>query len=158
MSCQLSALCTGTPVSRSHSTVVSRWLVMPSATMSETVSCTLASASEITNWTLRQICSASCSTCPGRGKMCSCSIWLTETMRAPRSKTMHRDDAVPWSTDATKRSFTLALLPGCLPSPRDRPEVAGDRARSLAHERHEVHAWRAVLRQPLDRAGDADRA
>ena len=31
MSCQLIALWTGVPVARSHSTVVSRWLVIPSA-------------------------------------------------------------------------------------------------------------------------------
>ena len=30
-SCQTIALCTGRPVARSHSTVVSRWLVMPIA-------------------------------------------------------------------------------------------------------------------------------
>ena len=36
MSCQVIALCTGAPVARSHSTVVSRWLVMPSPTRSRT--------------------------------------------------------------------------------------------------------------------------
>ena len=34
MSCQTSALCTGWPVARSHSSVVSRWLVMPTAARS----------------------------------------------------------------------------------------------------------------------------
>ena len=37
VSCQTSALCTGRPVARSHSSVVSRWLVMPTAARSRGV-------------------------------------------------------------------------------------------------------------------------
>ena len=44
MSCQTIALCTGLPVARSHRTVVSRWLVMPSALSWSARSPALASA------------------------------------------------------------------------------------------------------------------
>jgi hypothetical protein len=36
VSCQTIAFITGSPVLRSHTTAVSRWLVMPSAAMSST--------------------------------------------------------------------------------------------------------------------------
>src|SRR5215212_1070472 len=142
MSCQLIAFCTGSPVVRSHTTVVSRWFVMPTATTSATVSCAVASASATTCCTLRQISSGSCSTQPGRGKMCWCSTWLTETTRARSSKIRQRDEAVPWSTEAMKRSLTRLFLARRL-SPRDRAEVA---------------ARGPVRHEPLDRAGDRDRA
>ncbi len=101
MSCQLIALCTGAPLSRSHTMVDSRWLAMPRATRSEGCSDALSSAPCTTSTTLRQISSGSCSTHPGRGKICSCSFWAIDTMRAERSKTMQREDAVPWSIAAT---------------------------------------------------------
>ncbi len=100
VSCQLIALCAGSPVSRSHSSVVSRWLAIPIAITSRKDSCALSSASVTTVTTLAQISRGLCSTQPGRGKMCSCSFWLTETMRPTRSNTMQREDAVPWSIDA----------------------------------------------------------
>src|SRR5215203_2120494 len=157
MSCQLIAFCNGSPVVRSHSTVVSRWFVMPTATTSATVSCAVASASATTCCTLCQISSGSCSTHPGRGKMCWCSTWLTETTRARWSKIRQRDEAVPWSTEAMKRSLTRLFLARRL-SPGDGAEVARDRPCRLAHERHEIAAGGTVRHQPLDRAGDPDRA
>src|SRR5918997_6861605 len=158
MSCQFSALWTGTPVARSHSTVVSRWLVRPSATTSEIRTPAVASASRTTCSTLRQISSGSCSTQPGRGKMWRCSTWLKETIRACRSNTRQREDAVPWSTEKMYRSLTPPFLPLRRRSPRDRPEIARDRPRRLADEGHEVVARRAGLGQALDRARDPDRA
>ena len=46
--CHTMALYTGLPVSRSHTTVVSRWLVMPMAAMSRTDTPLLAMTSVIT--------------------------------------------------------------------------------------------------------------
>ncbi len=66
-SCQTMAWCTGWPVLRFHSTVVSRWLVMPTAWMSLAFSFALASTSRaVASW-LVQISIGSCSTQPGCG-------------------------------------------------------------------------------------------
>ena len=100
MSPQLIAFWTGAPVARSHTTVVSRWFAIPSATRSPGASCALASASRTTSSTLRQISHGSCSTHPGRGKIWWCSFWPTDTIRACWSNTRQRDEAVPWSMAA----------------------------------------------------------
>ncbi len=105
VSCQTSALCTGSPVCLSHSRVVSRWLVMPIALTSAGVKpgmswAALPIAPATTSWTLAQISAASCSTQPGLGKICSCSFWSTATIRPSRSKTMQRLEVVPWSMAA----------------------------------------------------------
>jgi hypothetical protein len=67
-SCQTIALCTGASVARSHTTIVSRWLVIPIARTS--ASRAAASASRATREVTSQISSASCSTQPGLGKCC----------------------------------------------------------------------------------------
>ncbi|UTH93791.1 hypothetical protein SRIMHP_06615 [Streptomyces rimosus subsp. rimosus] len=95
------ALCTGLPVARSHSTVVSRWLVMPSAASWSARSPALASAPATTACTFAQISSASCSTQPGLGKICRCSRWSTATTAPSWLKTMQRLEVVPWSIAAT---------------------------------------------------------
>ncbi|CAM5739722.1 hypothetical protein SBADM41S_04165 [Streptomyces badius] len=100
VSCQTSALCTGSPVFLSHSRVVSRWLVMPIALTSAEVMPALTMAPATTSWTFSQISVASCSTQPGFGKICSCSFWSTETIRPSLSKTMQRLEVVPWSMAA----------------------------------------------------------
>src|SRR3954453_4966707 len=100
------ALYTGRPVARSHTTVVSRWFVMPSARRSAACNCAFESASCTTETTLRQISSASCSTQPGRGKIWRCSFCPTDTTRPSASKIRHRDEAVPWSTAAMKSAGT----------------------------------------------------
>ena len=64
-SCQTIAGATGRPVARSHSTVVSRWLVMPTAATSSTVARARASTSAMVAACVAQISSASCSTQPG---------------------------------------------------------------------------------------------
>ena len=82
---------------RSQISVVSRWLVMPMAAMAEAVMPALAMAARQVASTLDQISSGSCSTWPGRGKYCGNSSWATATGRNFSSKTMARDDVVPWS-------------------------------------------------------------
>jgi hypothetical protein len=67
VSCHTSAFMTGSPVLRSHTTVVSRWLVMPTAAMSSTLPPALASASSRTSVQRAQISLGSCSTQPGLG-------------------------------------------------------------------------------------------
>ena len=60
-------------------TVVSRWLVMPSAAMSSAVAEAADSASSRTSCERAQISLGSCSTHPALGKICSCSFWATLT-------------------------------------------------------------------------------
>jgi hypothetical protein len=67
VSCQTIAFITGSPVLRSHTTVVSRWLVIPSPEMSSAVAPADSSASSITSWVRAQISFGSCSTHPGFG-------------------------------------------------------------------------------------------
>jgi hypothetical protein len=64
-SCQTIAWWIGAPLARRHSSVVSRWLVMPSAAMSAAFRAALASASRATASCVSQISLASCSTQPG---------------------------------------------------------------------------------------------
>ncbi|CAM5624327.1 hypothetical protein SAURM35S_07317 [Streptomyces aurantiogriseus] len=113
VSCQTMALWTGSPVFLSHSSVVSRWLVMPMALMSSRVMPAFAMAPATTSWTLVQISLASCSTQPGFGKICSCSFWSTETIRPSRSKTMQREEVVPWSIAAMKGPAVWASVTVC---------------------------------------------
>jgi hypothetical protein len=61
------ALWIGLPLCRSHTTVVSRWLVMPTATTSAAVARALSSTAFTVATVARQISSASCSTQPSAG-------------------------------------------------------------------------------------------
>ena len=74
------ALCTGWPVSRSQTIVVSRWFVMPIAAMSRGRTCARPSASIATAICVAQISCGSCSTQPGFGKICVNSFCATETI------------------------------------------------------------------------------
>jgi hypothetical protein len=67
VSCQTSALWIGLPVVRSHTTDVSRWLVMPTAATSSALAPAAATASSTTSCVRAQISSTSCSTQPGFG-------------------------------------------------------------------------------------------
>ena len=67
VSCQTSALCTGSPVVLSHTSVVSRWLVMPTPAMSSAPAPADFIASSTTSWVRAQTSFASCSTHPGFG-------------------------------------------------------------------------------------------
>ena len=82
---------------RSHTTVVSRWLVMPMPAMSLAVSLALASAPRQTSTVARQISSGSCSTQPGLGKICGSSFCAEATGWPVRSNTIARVLVVPWS-------------------------------------------------------------
>ena len=67
VSCHTIAFITGSPVLRSHTTVVSRWLVIPSPAMSSALAPAASSASFMTSWQRCQISIGSCSTQPGFG-------------------------------------------------------------------------------------------
>ena len=68
VSCQTIALYTGSPVARSHTSAVSRWLVMPTAAMSAgQVGLGQRSGGDL-RWSLFQISIASCSTHPALGR------------------------------------------------------------------------------------------
>ncbi len=67
VSCQTIALWMGLPERRSHTTVVSRWLVTPTAARSEAVTPALARQPRMTSTLRVQISFASCSTQPGLG-------------------------------------------------------------------------------------------
>ena len=69
-SCQTIARCSGSPVSRSHATTVSRWFVIPMPASRPPFTPAESSASLATARVTSQISSASCSTQPGRGKCC----------------------------------------------------------------------------------------
>ena len=101
VSCQTMALWIGCPVARSHTTAVSRWLVIPSATTASGVTSAFASAPAITMRVFSHTSVASCSTQPALGKICRCSIWSDATGRPWWSNRMHRVDVVPWSSEAT---------------------------------------------------------
>ena len=101
VSCQTMALWMGSPVALSQMTVVSRWLVMPTAAIEEASRSARASAPPQTWRVLTQISAASCSTHPALGKICWCSSWSTATTWPEWSKIMQRVDVVPWSIAAT---------------------------------------------------------
>src|SRR5882724_11079856 len=69
-SCQTMARWMAWPVRRSHTTVVSRWLVMPMAAMSFAVRPAFFSASRQVAMVEVQMSSGSCSTQPDAGKCC----------------------------------------------------------------------------------------
>jgi hypothetical protein len=83
---------------------------MPIAATSLGFSPPLRSAPAITVCVLRQISIASCSTQPGRGKICSCSRCASATMRVDSSKMMQRVLLVPWSMAAR---YVMAASNGC---------------------------------------------
>ncbi len=67
VSCHTKALCTASPVARSHTTVVSRWLVMPTAARSDAEIPAFSSPPAITSWVRAHTSAGSCSTQPGFG-------------------------------------------------------------------------------------------
>ena len=77
--------------------VVSRWLVIPIPAMSSPLTPSLVMASAMTAASLDQISMGLCSTQPGCGKYCVNSIWATEQQLPSWSKTMAREELVPWS-------------------------------------------------------------
>jgi len=73
VSCHTIAWPYGRPVRRFHTTVVSRWLVRPSAPRSAATMPREASTVLTTALVRSQISIGSCSTQPGRGSTCVCS-------------------------------------------------------------------------------------
>jgi hypothetical protein len=69
-SCQTIARYSGSPLSRSHATTVSRWFVIPMPASERPSMPAESSASLATARVTSQISLASCSTQPGRGKCC----------------------------------------------------------------------------------------
>ena len=96
-SCHTIAGCTGVPVRRSQTTVVSRWFVIPIAVSSRAATPASASASAAVCSTLAQISSGSCSTQPGSGKCCRISRYPRPIVRSSGSTTRHVVPVVPWS-------------------------------------------------------------
>ncbi len=94
-SCQTSALWTGSPVSGSHATTVSRWLVIPIASRLAGSPFASASACEATRLVTSQISVASCSTQPGRGKCWRNSLYARPRILPSRSKTRQVVPVVP---------------------------------------------------------------
>ena len=91
------ARCAGSPVSRSHTTVVSRWFVIPIAAMADASIPAFSTAPRIVSTVVRHRSSGSCSTQPDRGKCWGNSRWSDATARRSASKTIDRVDVVPWS-------------------------------------------------------------
>ena len=101
-SCQTIAFATGSPVRRSHSTVVSRWFVIPTAATSDARAPAAAAASSTTARTFATISRGSCSTQPA----CRMDLRVLALRRARdrrrRGRTaMQRLEEVPWSIAAT---------------------------------------------------------
>ncbi len=93
--CHTMALHSGSPVVRSHTRVVSRWLVMPMESTSA-VSTLHDSKSSVRapSWVDRMSC-GSCSTQPGCGYIWRKGRCTRPTMPPLRSTSMARDDVVP---------------------------------------------------------------
>ena len=94
-SCQTMARCTACPVARSHTTVVSRWLVIPIAAMSFAAKFAFFKASRQTAIVEVQMSSGSCSTQPEAGKCCGNSCCATEAIEMSARNTIAREDVVP---------------------------------------------------------------
>jgi hypothetical protein len=77
--------------------VVSRWLVMPMPASAVASSLARVRASRQTSTVADQICSGSCSTQPGLGKICGSSFCADAAGRPEASNTMARVLVVPWS-------------------------------------------------------------
>ena len=100
----------GSPVSRSHTMVVSRWLVMPMAAMSAALAPTWFMAESATPSWVVQISLASCSTQPGLGKYWVNSFCATLHISPFSLNRMQRLEVVPASSammyDMGKLSFS----------------------------------------------------
>jgi hypothetical protein len=89
------AFAIGSPLWRSHTIVVSRWLVMPIAMTSARPTFALRSASRATSRCVAKISRGSCSTQPGCGKIWRNSRCAMATAPPAWSKTIARELVVP---------------------------------------------------------------
>ena len=94
-SCQTMARWIAWPVPRSHTTVVSRWLVMPIAAMSLAPAPAFFSASRQIATVEVQMSSGSCSTQPEAGKCCGNSCCAVAAIEMSPRNTMAREEVVP---------------------------------------------------------------
>ena len=94
---------------RSQTTVVSRWLAIPTAARSRGVISAEESASLTTASTLSRISTGSCSTQPGRGRIWRNSRWAVATTLPALSKIMNLVLVVPWSMAPTVPLFLIPL-------------------------------------------------
>ena len=94
-SCQTMARWMACPWSRPHTTVVSRWLVIPIAAMSLAVAPAFSKASRQTATVVVQMSSGSCSTQPEAGKCCGNSACAVAAIEMSARNTMAREDVVP---------------------------------------------------------------
>ena len=154
-SCQTMAWWMGSPVRRSHTTVVSRWLVMPTAANCCGVTPALASTSVMVAACVAQSSCASCSTQPEAGKCWVNSRCATATMPPWWSNRMERELVVPWSRARmnwlmtphhTARSGRMALPVEGEP----RLQLARRAGQDAAREVGNVFAAQQVLRRHMD--------
>ena len=110
LSCHTMALYTGSPVSASHTMVVSRWLVIPIAAMFSPLMSMEVMASAITDAWDDQISIGLCSTQPGLGKIWVNSFCETALVWPFWSKTMALELLVPWSRARIYFSIIMWLL------------------------------------------------
>mmetsp|Transcript_5467 Transcript_5467/g.13249 ORF Transcript_5467/g.13249 Transcript_5467/m.13249 type:complete len:228 (-) Transcript_5467:134-817(-) len=99
------ALKRGRPVALDHTSDVSRWLVIPTASTSPLANPALSRSltdASMHCLTLRKISSGSCSHHPGLSLICSCSWLRLLSTRPSLSKMSTRELCVPWSIDAMK--------------------------------------------------------
>src|SRR5947207_4951955 len=148
------ALCTGFPVARSHTTAVSRWLVMPMPARSLASSLALASAPRHTSTVARQISSGSCPSQPGLGKICGSSFCAEATGRRATSNTMARVLVVPWSM---ARMCLPAILRPRLVRPVDgevhRLQESGLQ-RGVAEQAERITRHRAIMAGAFEGVGN----
>ena len=109
-SCHTMALYTGSPVSASHTIVVSRWFVMPIAAMLRPLMSMDVMASAITDACDDHISIGLCSTQPGFGNICVNSFCDTAFVWPCSSKTIALELLVPWSRARMYFSMIMWLL------------------------------------------------
>ena len=97
--CQTMALATGSPVRRSHMTRVSRWLVMPMATMDRGCISDISSSSSVVSRQDSNRSFGSCSTHPGRGCICLISRLTVQSGAPVESISIAVVLVVPWSIE-----------------------------------------------------------
>jgi hypothetical protein len=118
-SCQTIAGPTGRPESRRQTSVVSRWLAIPIASISRAAIPASASAAAAARSTLSQSVSGSCSTQPGRGAAAEHlePVADDEAGRSGRALVDREDHAQIFAPGADHSGSRRALCADCAPTP-----------------------------------------